>query len=487
MRTPGKGGYIGWVEDVYKSTYGLNDIITIKNTSEFTTTNQSNVDYNSVEITITDPNSKIRKIVYSGTTAGTETYKFEVVGTYTIKYNGQNSRTTAGQVFPATYTFTYNIAVVENKLPLKKWTITDVINRTLELAEPLRKGEKPRFRLNAEQAKQFDKILSPELSFTKQTLRECLQQVGGVIHGEPRLKPVKEFVEEEKRVAVKDEEFARGKVSIGSNNIAPYEQDKAYFVIIDGDRYDLKLDSEANGGDDDYYFEITELPFFFGITTVYTISKVKEQKWIYEVYYEMLAGNEKSGIEYLPYSNKGQQHIIEHYSGWLDCTAENLINVMDKFSGVVVEPYEGGVKSVRTENLYVRIEEGNMLIPTQYPIYTVEKLEYVYEADGQLKAVDITQYVFEKSEYDGRLSSYDGAYPYSKMYGLFFTQGGKNIAGLNFKVPDVTPDLPPYSEYAITNILRQVTGNDKLSLDYPKMCFRVTYTPFTMHAWGRRR
>ena len=37
-------------------------------------------------------------------------------------------------------TFTGNIAVVQNNSPLKKNTVTDVVNRCLELIEPLQKG-----------------------------------------------------------------------------------------------------------------------------------------------------------------------------------------------------------------------------------------------------------------------------------------------------------------------------------------------------------
>ena len=91
-----------------------------------------------------------------------------------------------------TNTVSYTMSAVENKLPLKKWSITDVINRLLDLAEPIRKGEVPRFRFNPQQAAQFDKVLSPQFSFTKQTLRECLQEVGRFIHGEPRLTPKKD-------------------------------------------------------------------------------------------------------------------------------------------------------------------------------------------------------------------------------------------------------------------------------------------------------
>ncbi len=81
----------------------------------------------------------------------------------------------------------YNITVVANQYPLKRFTITDIINRLLDLAEPLRLGETPRFKLNAEQATQFEQIYAPEFSMTRNTLRECLQEIGAFIHGEPRL------------------------------------------------------------------------------------------------------------------------------------------------------------------------------------------------------------------------------------------------------------------------------------------------------------
>lgn len=119
-------------------------------------------------------------------------------GTYIVKYSYQLKGSSDQTVYTATYTF----LVVENKLPMKKWTCTDVINRLLDIAEPIRKGEKPRFKLQGvnddgsyeagSQAALFETILAPEFAFTKQTLRECLQQVGEVLHGEPRLTPKKD-------------------------------------------------------------------------------------------------------------------------------------------------------------------------------------------------------------------------------------------------------------------------------------------------------
>lgn len=374
--------------------------------------------YEEYSITVTDPNGKyltdgittINELAISGNNdslyllSPTEIAKYlNEMGIYTITYkNVKWNRATADSDWkPVTILesrlfnkIQVKITVVENRLPLKKWTITDVIKRLLDVAEPLRKGENPRFKLNDEQAAKFDKILSPEFSFTKQTLRECLQEIGKVVHGEPRLTP---------------------------KNIG--------------------------------------------------------HEWYYEVSYDMYASQEESGIYTMPYVMKTVSQVIDSYAAYLDSNAENLVNQLDKYGGVIVEPYAYGAKTVRTENMYVRISEDNMIIPTQYPIYAVDKLEYVYAKDEALKTVDITPWLFEKSIYDSQLASYKEQYPYSKAYGLYYSQGNNNIGGLNFKVDSAI--LPAFKGYAIVNILRQATGNSDFSVSsYPEMAFRVTYTPF---------
>ena len=173
---------------------------------------------NKASVTITPPDGDIINLD-DGPTAPVDRilYKLKLtLGTYKIHYKGVATCSTyisgigSGTTYSENYSFYYIISVVENKLPLKKWSITDVINRTLDLAEPIRKGEMPRFRLNTEQAEQFDKIPAPEFSFTKQTLRECLQEVGHFIHGEPRLTPKNEYK------LVKVEHFDLGTAYVGS-------------------------------------------------------------------------------------------------------------------------------------------------------------------------------------------------------------------------------------------------------------------------------
>ena len=69
---------------------------------------------------------------------------------------------------------TVTVSVVENQYPTKPWTVKDCIERVLDLAQPLYSKamnkpyiDKPKYKLNAEQAKKYDKIIAPEFSMTK--------------------------------------------------------------------------------------------------------------------------------------------------------------------------------------------------------------------------------------------------------------------------------------------------------------------------------
>ncbi len=333
-------------------------------------------------------------------------------GVYTIYYEyGDAARigTSGNWIYEKRAACTYTFQVVENRLPLKDWTVTEVINRLLDTCETIRKGEKPRFRLNGMradgtiiteenkqedeevgQAAQFDTVLCPQLAFTKNTLRECLNEVGKVIHGEMRLIP--------------------------------------------------KKDAEG---------------------------------WYFEILYDIYGSGRMSHIsKHKPYAYS-ISHPITAFCSALDSPTENLINTLDRFGGVVAEPSRNAYKSVRTENLYVRVTDDNFVIQTLYPIYSVSKLEYNYNGTP----IDITAYLFESSEYS-RLSSYENQYPNAKLYALRFKQGEKNIDGLNFKRQSASITGGVFGDYSIVAILKAATGNPNFSVsEYPLMQFRVTYTP----------
>lgn len=292
-------------------------------------------------------------------------------------------------------TATYLVNIASNVEPSPKWNARSVIERALMIAEPLRKGDTPKFHLNADQAKEFEKIETPEFQFTQSTLREILQGVGAYIYGEPRL-----------------------------------------------------------NGD--------------------------------EIYYDMYGSGALNDVHYKNYAALSMRQDIEQYASGIDSSVDNFVNTVGRDSGVIIEPYDGGYKTLRTETLYARVEEGNMLISTQWPIYSISKVECGFV--GETTSADITPYIFESADY-ARMSSYGELYPESRAYALYYTIGEKNIYGLNFK--EAHPISPAFKNYAILNILRAATGDSSLTIDegkengedgyteggYPLLAFRVTYTP----------
>lgn len=326
-----------------------------------------------------------------------------------------------------TLLFSASLAVVNNVLPLKRWTITDVINRCFDTVEPLEdnadfKNRKPRFRLQGvvykdngdidyyeqgSQAEKYDKIIAPEFAFTQNTLREMLSQVGGFIHAEPR------------------------------------------------------ITRKVENGDDEYW----------------------------EVAFDEYGSNEISHISNKRYVSAGYKTNINDYCTSLDSSAQNLINVLDYAQGVTFEPFytsETSAKgiSIRTENTTMRIaEDDSSFIPTTFRNYLFKgnnqvRITYIPGVSGG--PWDITPYIFEKADYDGKLDSFDGVYPYSKSYALYYTQGEKNIYGLFFKPPNVVSES--LEHYSIVKIIQAVTGNGDYKPTYTELLqirFSISYLPIT--------
>ncbi len=97
--------------------------------------------------------------------------------------------------------YSYSFAAVENKLPMKPWTILSVVERILDLAHPIYSEgvnsteAHPQYIVDPDQrdwleyADDEKKVLrlAPEFTMTRCTLREQLKIVGSYIHAEPRL------------------------------------------------------------------------------------------------------------------------------------------------------------------------------------------------------------------------------------------------------------------------------------------------------------
>lgn len=318
-----------------------------------------------------------------------------------------------------TFEFTYTFSTVENHLPLAPYTITDCITRCLELAEPLQKGEIPRFRFEGvtydastgernstytagSQAERYDKVLAPPFTMTQCTLREQLKIIGGFIHAEPRL-------------------------TDGVITFEPFcGNELAEVTLTDG----------------------TKIP-----------------------------------LNQYPYAIRKKSQNINEYCTSVDTRAENLVNSIDKRKGSIIDPDGENYKSLRSEIINARIAENNGEVVTAYPIYEIEKVMCGIAKRNpqnasdywQLSPVDITDYIVEETAYRANLSSYSGSFPYSKAFALYYTQGSPNIKGLFFKAPSVINNA--FKDNTIVNILKQVTGASSLNTTYALYSFQVTYKP----------
>ena len=151
--------------------------------------------------------SQSATIIISYPDGTTETATAGDDGTVTPAYvtikNGYNhfhySHTMGFGGHSSTSTGEFDIYGQPNYYPLKPWTYKEVIERALELCEPRiwnkRAGDyivPPRFNFryndpnDAHEIDVFDN-LAPEFTFTRCTLRELLQEIGGALNKEPRL------------------------------------------------------------------------------------------------------------------------------------------------------------------------------------------------------------------------------------------------------------------------------------------------------------
>lgn len=211
---------------------------------------------------------------------------------------------------------------------------------------------------------------------------------------------------------------------------------------------------------------------------IHGVPKIRDdQPELNEIYVDMLGGTEQAILAdpKYPYITRLFGQGVESYATELDSTVDNLVNSIDSNEGSVTEPFAGGGRSTRSEEAYARITDGNMIISTDKPIQSIQAVTCIVNGVGR----DITPYVFESAEY-GRLSSFDGVYPTSKAFAIYYTKGERNIKGLSFKSPNVIDGS--LSNYAITNIIKAKFGLD-ISADawnagaYAQLAFIVTYTP----------
>lgn len=330
-------------------------------------------------------------------------------------------------------TLTFTPTVLAIHYPLKPYTVTGMIMRCLELAEPLfltsSTAPLPRFGFDGltynqtdytteegSQAEKYDKIRADELTLTKATLREQLKTIGRSIHAEPRI------VVSEKAVESQDE---------NGNEVTLYD-------LV----FTLKYDE---------YGEVTEA------------ESLKDK----------------------PYSYRALNQSINEYCTEIRTSASNLVNALDYGVGVIEDPVSG--RSLRADSSNVRIESGNGIAETAFPIYKIISVfcGIIDPATGTtIRSLnDITAYVVEKAQYD-LYNPADNAYPNSKSLALYYTQGQPNIGGLFYIAQTASKEEGWFKYYSIVNILAQiwsvkatVINNAIETYGEASLVFHITYIP----------
>jgi hypothetical protein len=195
----------------------------------------------------------------------------------------------------------------------------------------------------------------------------------------------------------------------------------------------------------------------------------------------------KSAAASLPYVYSAVSSHINEYCTEVRSHAQNLVSSLGYARGVITDPGNGLYRSLRSETAYVRINENNGVATTTFPIYTIEKVMCgIAETNGtgwRLDPVDITQFVFEDTEYSANLDTY------AKKYAIYYTQGSPNLKGLFYKAPNAA-NAAKFSPFSISNILSSATGQAASSIDdllvksvggAASLVFSISYKPISNH------
>lgn len=145
--------------------------------------------YSKNEIAIHEGNYE--QAFYSETIGLDDTASFEFAksGIYTIKYNFDTGSTLVGPL--GKITRIVPVSIVNEADIIQKYSIYDVMQITLETAEPIFKGDSPRYGLllTTEQEARFKAMDAPEMHFPNgRSLYENLKEIGDYIHALPRAK-----------------------------------------------------------------------------------------------------------------------------------------------------------------------------------------------------------------------------------------------------------------------------------------------------------
>lgn len=424
--------------------------------------------------------------------SGVNTFTYE----YTFQYIAR------GQPYKFVERSNFSVLGQPNKYPLKPWTYKEVINRALELVEPLVWDESAT-REETQETSMMVTLSGNPPSFSN---------TGSISRGKITSAVITNrevFLQYGIRILISYTDTTYTvTASAPSGTITPILSAQIELTVEQTGNYVVPPRFKFRYMDEN---DAHEIAIFDGLAPEFTFTRCTLRELLQTIggaihreprldennaiYFVPLGGTEVATyrsrkenykvkeLRLYPYMKKTSTWELEQACTRLDSYVDNLVNQISLGDATVGQPYTNGAQSLRTDSSYIRVNEESGIFPTVFPILKINRFSWVdigNIAGGGVKKYDITAFLFEKSVYDSQLSSYTTAYPVSKAFGLYYTQGQKNIGGLFFENTEWTSGV--FAQPAIVNILRAVTGNNGLlsgagADDYAKLCFELEYTP----------
>lgn len=443
-----------------------------------------------VNETSTTPTGNVSAMVdiYSGVNTFTYEYTFQYIA--------------RGQPYKFVERSNFSVLGQPNRYPLKPWTYKEVINRALELVEPLVWDESAT-REETQETSMMVTVSGNPPSFSN---------TGSISRGKITSAVITNsevFLQYRIRISISHTDTTYTvTASAPSGTINPILAAEIELTVEQAGNYVVPPRFKFRYMDES---DAHEIAIFDGLAPEFTFTRCTLRELLQTIggaihreprldennaiYFVPLGGTERAiyrnrkdnynikELRLYPYMKKTSTWELEQACTRLDSYVDNLVNQISLGDATVGQPYTNGAQSLRTDSSYIRVNEESGIFPTVFPILKINRFSWVdigNIAGGGVKKYDITAFLFEKSVYDSQLSSYTTAYPVSKAFGLYYTQGQKNIGGLFFENTEWSSGV--FAQPAIVNILRAVTGNDNLlsgagADDYAKLCFELVYTP----------
>lgn len=355
-------------------------------------------------------------------TSGTYTFSKAGYHTFTQVYrlDIQGTLTAPGGTL-FKYTASWKMLAIQNEAHAKhEYTIKEVVNRLLSVGQTRASGlDEPEFVLDANIAYYLQNTPSPEFSLTQCSLFEALTQIGKYIHGVPRLIP----------------QVVDGQETDKDGKLIDVKDDWSNWNVITFDLLGQKESAFAG-----VFYE-------------------KNNKFI------------GSNYSLIDLENPSEEYASDFISHIQNATVTNYDNGF-----TLIEPYEDGFLSTRTESAIFEISDNECIFKTREPIRAIKKVELRVNGDNS-NILDITGRVVEKAVYNLK-SEYDKSdYSNMKTHYLYYEEGQTNIRGLTLesKSASFVGDLA--IQQALITII-QWSGLPNFKGNLKDIEVRIKYIPF---------